>query len=253
MARRTRPGPRTDQESGEGSDHDDEVERNLEDHRGSQGAYSSARQPDRPVMGAADENDNDEDGSYGCQGNGRDGIRWPGVGQVIAACLLGDDPDATNERCHSSDPGCEHKVRGFLAGSWCPDRQRQPGPRIRRTSRGDQQHEGEHDPGGAAIADPYAVVSHVRCTCLSKVAGEHADRQNGPSRLRACRWMVRLTAGQRALVGQAQAGYQLGHLPPVAGVVVGELGQHEPFLDADLELQEHEVHGEGHDPPPGSG
>jgi hypothetical protein len=136
---------------GEGSGHDDEVEWKLEDHRGSQGAYSSARQPDRPVTGAADENDNDEDGCYGCKGNGRDGIRRPGVRQVIAVFLLTDEPYAAQKRCNSNDPGCEHNVRGFLAGSWCPDRQRQPGSRIRRASRGDQQHEGEHDPGGAAI------------------------------------------------------------------------------------------------------
>ena len=158
---------------GIGPGHDDEVKRKLKDHRRGHSTDSGARQRGAPATRTADNKDNDEDHSYADGGNGRNGIRRGGVKQVLPARLVNVDRQANQKRRNRKPPGHEHKGPGALAGPCWPDGQRQPGFRIRHAARGGHQDTGEHDPGGAAIAEgPGCRLAHT-------AGGDRPQRRRG--------------------------------------------------------------------------
>ena len=74
----------------------------------------------------------------------------------------------------------------------------------------------------------------------------------GPESLSGATALKAGLAGGLVSADRTQARYQLRHPLAITRVVVGELGQHEPFLGVNLELEEHQVNGEVQDPPPSS-
>ena len=125
-------------------------------------------------------------------------------------------------RCKGPPPDCRRIVTRLRYGiKRRSDRRatsKGQSARLTSASRGGQQDKGMHYFGGAAVADPRTVLGHGRVSLSFRS------------------WRARLPAGRLAPADQVQAGYQPGHPMAVARVVVRELGQHESFLDADLDL-----------------
>jgi len=78
---------------------------------------------------------------------------------IIAEVLLNVEGGADQQRHDLGRPGQEHDGHGPLAGPDSPDRVPQPGSRVDRGSRRGHQADGEFDPGVAAVAAPWDVLS----------------------------------------------------------------------------------------------
>jgi len=116
------------------SGHHDEIERQLEDHRGAQGADDGTGQG-RPLTQwlahLVDDGERRHDSSQGHEG---DGVRGRGPDQVLLPYLPDVDDGADRERGDRQDARHQHEGGGCLAGPACSNGKAESSPAVKQAN-----------------------------------------------------------------------------------------------------------------------